>query len=183
MWLCLDVKCGGNHPTTPGWSAVESWSDMCDLEEDPPAPIAHCKLRVELTCVMWRTHPTLSTISHQQLGVEVTCAIWRTHPTLAPNGHWQLRVEMKCATWRTHAPYYPIGHQQLRVEVTCVMWRIHPSLPPTLAIDTWKLKLYVQCGGPTLPYHPWWSLAVRSWSDMCNVEDPPYPIPSWPSAV
>ena len=84
MWLWLDVKCGGSQPchwqlrvevTCTMWrtlppSAVDSWSDMCNVE-DPP-PIDSCKFKWHVQCG--------GPFPHWQLRVEVTCAMWRTLP-------------------------------------------------------------------------------------------------------
>ena len=98
--------------------------------------------------------------------------------------------------WRTPSTLPPIGHWQLRAEVICAMWRTHPSLPPS-AISSWELKWHVQCRGglthPPLANGSWefkWCVmwrttystppsAIESWSDICNVEDQPYPTPHW----
>ena len=101
-WWCI-------REPTPHWpSAVESWSDMCCVEDVPPTPIGHQQLRVEVTCVMWRIPHWPSTVKS-----------------------WSDMCSVE------DVPPIPIGHQQLRVEVICVMWRrIHPHWPS--AVESWS---------------------------------------------
>ena len=155
------------YPTPNQSSAVESWSDMCNVE-DPPYPTPHQPSAVESWNDMHNVEdpPYPPPISHQQLRVEVTCAMWRIHPTLPPLviSSWELKWHVQWGA--PNLPYRTISHQQLSVEVTCAMWRTHPTLVPPLTISSWELKWHVQCWGPTLPYPPPIShqqLRVASW--------------------
>ena len=167
------VQCGGPTLPYPHWpSGVESWSGMYNVEDpsNPSPQSSAVESWSDMCNVEDLSYPT--PISHQQLRVEVTCAMWRTHPTLPPSviSSWELKWHVQYG----NPSYIPtISHQQLRVEVMCNVE--DPPYPP-LAISSSALKWLVQCGGPPNPT-PHQSLAAESWSDMCNVEDAPYPTP------
>ena len=138
-----------------------------------------------------------------QLRVEVTCALRRTHPTLLPPHEssafesWsnmrneedppyptpQLVISSWELKWHEQwggptLPYCPlISHQQLRVEVTWPVRRNHPTLLPSVT-SSWELKWHDEWGGPTLPYAPISHHAVESWNDMSNEENPLFPTPN-----
>ena len=172
------------HPPSR-WSAAERWSDMRDVEEDPPTLNSHQQLRWHVQCGgpnlsyppsaisnwelkwhAWCGGPTLP-IPHQPLAVQLNIHVQCRGPTPLAISSWELKWHVWyggltlhtplaigswelnwCVMWRSH----PIRHWQLRVELTCVVWRTH--LPPS---------------------H--WPSGVESWTDMCDVEPPPYPTP------
>ena len=74
---------------------------------------------------------------------------------------------LKCFTAEPHSSWL----------VRWAMRRTHPTLPPISNQQLRELKWHEKWGGATLPY-PHQSLAVESWSDISNEDDPPCPIPS-----
>ena len=98
MW---HVQCGGGpiHPLLAIGSWGLKWHVACKrLLTHPLLTIGSWGLKWHVGSRRLLTHPLLAI---GKLRVEVTCAMWRRTPI----SHWLLRVEVTCAIWRrTHPP-------------------------------------------------------------------------------